>query len=98
MKRFILSLLFCLLVFSPALAVRFTVDGIEYNTLTSSTCEVVNNTFYKGSITIPSSVTESRTTYRVIRIADNAFRENPDLTDITLPNSITSIGDNAFYA
>ncbi len=58
-----------------------------------------------GSLTIPSSVVNDGVTYSVIAIGDNAFvwmsyygkDNNPDMTSVTIPNSVTSIGRSAFY-
>ncbi len=57
-------------------------------------------TGYNGSatdVTIPSEVKNNGITYSVTKIGNNAFEENRTLTAITIPNSVTSIGDSAFY-
>ena len=83
----------------------FTVDGIYYNILSSTdqTVEVTYNdellysaSSYSGSITIPSSVTYSGTTYSVTTIGDLTFYYCPSLANVTLPNSLTTIGKHAF--
>lgn len=63
------------------------------------TYTVANNkatiTGYKGessSVVIPSAIDG----YTVVGIADNAFHEDYDLVSITLPESLTSIGESAF--
>jgi hypothetical protein len=47
------------------------------------------------TMTIPSTVTGSGTTYNVTSIVANAFRNN-SLTSVTIGNSVTSIGEGAF--
>ena len=51
---------------------------------------------YSGSVTIPSSVVYNGQTYSVTSIGFSAFRDCPDLTDVTIPNSVTSLADQAF--
>ena len=51
---------------------------------------------YSGNVVIPESVTYNGTTYPVTNIWSFAFYEC-NLTSITIPNSVTSIGIYAFY-
>ena len=53
--------------------------------------------YYLSSVTIPSSVEYSSTSYSVTGIGDAAFVYSPDLTSAIIPNSVTSIGSNAFW-
>ena len=85
----------------------FEVDGIYYNILADKTNEVEvtyygdsywsNDNKYSGTITIPATVTYDGTTYKVTRIGTNACRECSALQEVTIPHSIKSMGDNAFY-
>ena len=71
-----------------------TNTGNKYN----GDLETLNpiSTAYKGSITIPNSVSHYGTTYSVTSIGEKAFRGCKGLTSITIPNSVTSIGERAF--
>ena len=77
---------------------------IYYN-ITSSTNKTVEVTYkgssnangdYSGYVTIPSTVTNSGTTYTVTAIGEQAFACNCNLTGVTIPNTVTSIGEYAF--
>ena len=51
---------------------------------------------YSGVLVIPEEVTFEERTLKVIRIDNSAFSGCYELTSITIPNSVTSIGDYAF--
>ena len=83
--------------------------NILTNTSSSRTVEVTNNGVSSSSVdypnssySIPSTVTYNGYTYTVTAIGDDAFG-NPEsayevskFTSITLPNTITTIGEYAF--
>ena len=53
---------------------------------------------YSGSISIPATVTsDASVTYNVTSIAEYACYSCLDLTAVTIPNSIVTVGDFAFY-
>lgn len=72
------------------------IDGIYYDlNETDRTAGVVQGS-YSGEINIPASVSLDGTTYSVTRIETAAFSNCSDLTAISLPSSLTSIGEWAF--
>ena len=101
-RRFVFAAL--LLIAMPAWAYDFEVDGIYYN-ITSNTIpyevEVTragsNDGCYSGNVVIPQSVSYGGKTYSVTSIGVEAFSRCTDLTSITIPNSVTSIGAWAFF-
>ena len=87
-----------------AWAYDFVADGIYYN-ITSSTKLTVEVTYevlyqetpiYVGDIVIPATVTNDEKTYNVTRIGDEAFDQCQNLTSVTIPESVTRIGNYAF--
>jgi len=53
--------------------------------------------FYIINVAIPSIVTYEDVEYTVTRICDYAFLGNSTITSVKIPNSIISIGAQAFY-
>ena len=82
----------------------FEVDGICYNkngseaTVTYYSLDGSSRMWrYSGRVVIPETVTYSGTTYKVTAIGEGAFDLCLDLTSVIIPNSVTSIGNQAFY-
>ena len=106
MKK-LFSLFVALLATSTLWAHDFEVDGIYYNwyfdggdylevTYCGSKSDSYSNE-YSGSVEIPAIIYDDYgTAYNVIRIHAWAFSDCSSLTSITIPNSVTSIGDHAF--
>lgn len=86
----------------------FTVDGVYYDITSSTTVSVTYKGFardsygyypvsgFTGDVVIPSKVTYNSKEYDVTAIGAYAFKESA-ATSVTLPNSILTIADNAFY-
>jgi len=83
-------------------AYSFVVNGIYYNITSSTTVDITykrNYNTYSGTVVIPSSVSYNGQTYSVTRIGESAFvvilgAVGP--TSVSLPNTITKIGRQAF--
>lgn len=76
----------------------FTYNNINY-TITDATnfyVEVSNNPSASGNIIIPETVNDGAQNYTVTSIGNDAF-VNSSLTSITIPNSVTTIGNSAFW-
>ncbi|MCQ2203876.1 MAG: leucine-rich repeat domain-containing protein [Bacteroidales bacterium] len=97
--RILIAIIFALTCTPTFAHVTFTfvVDGIKYKaTSIANTISVTsNNSKYEGDIVIPASVTYEGKTYDVTEIESYAFM-GCDLTSITIPDGVTSIGPYAF--
>lgn len=107
MKRKLLLTLLISIMSLSASAYHFMVDGIAYDITSDSESVSVTYTTsayptaskhssYSGNIVIPSKVTYSGKTYTVKVIDFDAFCWCDGLTSVTIPNSVTSIGEGAF--
>lgn len=98
MKRFILFSLFSLICGLSTFA-SVKVGGIYYNLdENSKVAEITSGTQkYAGSVSIPERIVYDGVVYTVTSIGNHAFQYCSDLTSVTIPNSVTSIGISAFY-
>ena len=98
MKKLFLSTLLLLL---PLLASAYDcqVNGIYYNIFPERNEAGVTSgdTQYSGSVNIPDKFTYGGVEYSVTNILGYAFYYCSELTSVTIPNSIISIGEYAFY-
>jgi hypothetical protein len=93
MKKILFLLVFMLLPLAAS-AIGWVIDGINYElnrkTKTAQVIALTGREGYTGDIIIPSSVNFNGE-YSVTRIANNAFSNCPELTSVTIPNTVTSI-------
>ena len=97
MKKVFLAMLLLLPIVASAESVE--IDGIFYNLVVkANVAEVTSNSNnYMGIVSIPETVTYNYVKYDVTSIGYGAFTGCSYLTSITIPNSVTSIGNSAFY-
>ena len=92
-KLFLLLTLF--LCTSMAWAYDVEVDGIYYNLNQSNKTAQVRPNYenqYTGDLCIPESISVDGTIYVVTSLGDKCFFGCLELTSITIPNSVTSLG------
>ena len=63
---------------------------------TTPTVAIVDDKDVGGAFAIPEAVTYHNTNYKVTEINESAFENNKYLTEVSIPSSITNIGDKAF--
>ena len=83
----------------PMMAEEVEIDGINYELVAKikeATVIAKSSGEYSGEVVIPESVVHEGTTYSVNSIGNSAFYGCFGLTSVTIPNSVTSIGDYAF--
>ena len=84
----------------------FTYQGVNYTVLNEyrATCSTKagdtrrEGSTVSGEISLPSVVYEGDKAYTLTEIADYSFRENENLTGITIPNTVIKIGKRAFWS
>ena len=72
---------------SDGSSVSVTYQGADYSSYSNE---------YTGTVVIPETVTYNGKTYSVTSIGYSAFAYCSSLTSVTIPNSVTSIGNGAF--
>lgn len=101
----------CLVLFACATTVSlmakvgdtFEVGNLQYEILSEeepATVAVKKSLVFEGSLEVPAVISHNNTSYKVTRIGSQAFHimlywEN-EITDVTLPETIESIGFDAF--
>ena len=75
-------------------------DGIQYDITDANakTCQISSvDQSYEGEFIIPEKVEIEGVDYTITRIGNGAFYNCSDITSISIPNTVTSIGERAFY-
>ena len=93
MTTLILSVFFSI----SASAYVVEVDGIYYDISGTTATVTSGDNKYSGDIVIPESITFENSKYSVTSIGSSAFWYCSGLTSVTIPNSVTSIGEKTFY-
>ena len=98
MKKHLLFIFAALLPMLASAQTKVEIDGIWYNLISKNNAAEVTygENKYMGQITIPAMVTYEGADYTVLRIAESAFKDCNNITAITLPETVTSIGKAAF--
>ena len=82
---------------SPYVEKTFIVDKIKYHTTSSETVEIVGHEELSGTtLTLPSTVVNDGITYTVTSIAEQGLASCSGIEKIEIPNSIVTIGYQAF--
>ena len=72
-------------------------SGFAYKIISGNNIEITGYKGVGGFVEIPSTITDNGVEYTVTRIGEGAFyNSKADIESITIPSTVTSIGDNAF--
>ena len=98
MRRILFLLAVLLAMCDMTKAHDVCIDGIFYDLIPKANIAFVvkGTNDYSGDIVIPSTISYEDGTYSVTEIEEMAFFCCRGLTSITIPNSVTSIGNEAF--
>ena len=76
-----------------------TIGSLTYETYTDGTAIVIDcKSSISGKLTVPGVISSWGKKYSVVAIGEEAFYWCSKITHITLPDSITTIGDYAFHS
>lgn len=73
--------------------------ALTYKMTADDECELQASgkyTSYEGDIIIPAQITVGEKTFRVIRLADYTFRNCAKIASVSIPWSVSNIGENVF--
>ena len=101
MKKFVFAVLsFVGIMPMAGMAQSFECGGLYYDVVGEGEVEVVappkdSGATYEGVVCIPERVEHGDATYAVVRIGDSAFKDT-DVTDVQIPNTVSSLGNGVF--
>lgn len=72
----------------------FTVDGVNYSLELGGACVQKSN--FKGEVIIPEIVEYKEKSYNVVSVADNAFEQADEVTNVVLPSNIDHLEYGTF--
>ena len=74
------------------------VDGLWYEFFKDSrTATLIYNEAYEGAVSVPANVSRDGIEYNVTAVGEGAFEGLAQVTAVSLPESVTTIGARAFY-
>lgn len=105
MKKFYLALLGLIAggnYIYAATGDTFVVDNFTYSVIDEASKTVKVTKFASADntnpeVTVPRNVVNNGSTYKVTEIGENAFYNSKTITTVTLPTSLTTIGNYAFF-
>lgn len=98
MKRLLLMIVGILMMVNMHATGFETIGGLRYliDTDAKTATLVADTVKYSGDIVVPEKVTLAGIDYPVVAFAKECFKECGYLTSITIPESVTSLGDDCF--
>lgn len=77
-------------------AATYQITSIGNDKGATPTVSITDDKEVGGAFAIPETVTYHNKTFTVTEISESAFENNKYLTEVTIPSSLTNIGDKAF--
>lgn len=102
MKKITTSILFFLILFISVSAKNIEIDGVKYTLKGSGingkvSVKVRDKKSLPSDLVVPDAVLIDGRDYPVVELEEGAFKGCKRLKSVTLPNTVTSIGKQAFW-